>query len=131
MVGETSEYEEDDGKRESAAEDELYNLMRGHTSLMVTDDSSDSEDESKDQVKEDDEENLQGSSVAPESGSSSAVLEWGSTAGGGFVPNWGNHPIQDPRDQEFANEWTDKSTAYYRRSRNERMEKGFTSTKVS
>ncbi len=43
---------------------------------------------------------------------------------GGFLPNWGKHPILDPRDQEFASEWSAKSKAYYRRSRDVRMEKG-------
>ncbi len=61
--------------------------------------------------------------MAPESGSSSVEPD-GSMSRGGFVPNWGNLPIKDPRDQEFANEWTTKSEAYYRRSRDERMEKG-------
>ena len=30
---------------ESDVEEELYNLMRGHTSLMITEDSSDSDEE--------------------------------------------------------------------------------------
>ena len=97
--------------------------MRGHTSLMVTEDTSDSDEESKGE-EEDDDEGGQRTSVAPELGSSSAEPEWGSTAGRVFTPNWGNHPIQDPRDQEFANYWTNRSAAYYRKSRNEVMERG-------
>ena len=90
---------------------------------MVTEDTSDSDEESKGE-EEDDDEGGQRTSVAPELGSSSAEPEWGSTAGRVFTPNWGNHPIQDPRDQEFANDWTNRSAAYYRKSRNEVMERG-------
>jgi hypothetical protein len=120
MVGESSDYEEEDGEN---GEDELYNLMRGHTSLMITEDSSDSGEESKEQGEDDDEGNLEISSAVPESGSSSVEPD-GSTSVGGFLPKWGNRPIKDPRDQEFADEWKTKSETYYRRSRNERMEKG-------
>jgi hypothetical protein len=53
--------------------------MRGHTSLMITEDSSGSDDESKEQGQDDDEENLEISSVVPESGSSSVEPD-GSTS---------------------------------------------------
>jgi len=125
MVGDSDEHGEEEGKDEIGEEDDLYNLMRGHTSLMVTEDSSDSDEESKGEEEEDDEGGRR-TSVAPELGSSSAVPELRSTAGGVFTPNWGNHPIQDPRDQEFANDWTNRSRAYYRKSRNEVMERGGT-----
>ncbi len=60
---------------------------------------------------------------APECGSSSVEPD-GSISMGGFVPNWGHRPINDPRDQEFANEWTTRSESYYRRSRGEIIKKG-------
>jgi hypothetical protein len=47
MVGDSSDYDEEDSKGECEADDELYNLMRGHTSLMITEDSSDSDEGTK------------------------------------------------------------------------------------
>ena len=47
LVSQREEAESKYGDGEDNAEEDLYNLMRGHTSLMITEDSSDSEEESK------------------------------------------------------------------------------------
>ncbi len=91
--------------------------------MMITEDSSDSEEESKEQDQDNVDEHVVSSSVAPQMGSSSVEPD-GSTSKEGFLPKWGNLPINDPRDQEFASEWTNRSEAYSRRSRNEQMRNG-------
>ena len=45
IVGDSSDHGDEDDKEELGEEDDLYNLMRGHTSLMVTEDTSDSDEE--------------------------------------------------------------------------------------
>ena len=44
IVGDSSDHGDEDDKEELGEEDDLYNLMRGHTSLMVTEDSSSDSD---------------------------------------------------------------------------------------
>ena len=120
LVSQREEAESKYGDGEDNAEEDLYNLLRGHTSLMITEDSSDSEEESKGQDQDNEDEHVVSSSWAPEMGASSVEPD-GSRFKEGFLPKWGNLPINDPRDQEFAREWTNRSEAYSRRSRDERI----------
>ena len=94
---------------EDVAEDKLYNLMRGHTSLMIAADSDDSDDESEgsdNKVDEQDEAtretciHLYGSASPrkeePASSKRGNSPEWGSIPT--RAPNWGNNPLPDSQD---------------------------------
>ena len=58
------------------AEDKLYNLLRGHTSLMIAEDSDSSEDDEEEGEESEKEE--ESSSSVPGWGSSSTEPQWGS-----------------------------------------------------
>ena len=90
------------------AEQELYNLMRGRTSLMIAATSEDSDDESEESDKEEVNQGHESSKEksdleslaegAPENGedcrtSSSATPQWGSIPAKN--PSWGNNPLPD------------------------------------
>ncbi len=116
-------------------EEELYNFMRGHTTLMITgeefeegEDESDSESESGDQAVE---------LVAPDWGSSSndpswgktsatnsSAPEWGSTLSRTSEPSWGSSYV-GIGDQETADEWTERERRVKRMRRTAEIQGGY------
>jgi hypothetical protein len=109
-----SSYEEDE------AEDKLYNILRGHTSLMIAEDSDLSEDDEDDGDESEKEE--EGSSSVPEWGAPSSEPQWGSAVSN--LPTWGNNLISNTREKEIADEWRDKGRSLYRRSRDNEISRG-------
>jgi hypothetical protein len=107
-------YEGDD------AEYKLYNLLRGHTSLMIAEGSDSSEDDEEEGEESEKEE--ESSSSVPEWASSSTEPQWGSTVSN--PPTWGNNLISNIREEEIANEWRDKGRSLNRRSRDEEISRG-------
>ena len=118
------------------AEEELYNLMRGSTSLMIAAASDDSDEESDESGEEDDDgksdsseesSQLASSSTAVEPAgrapfltSSSASPEWGSLAT--KAPTWGNK--EEETDPEWADEWREGGRTQDRRTRDEEIARG-------
>ena len=110
---------------ESDTEDELYNLMRGHTSLMMAEGSDLSEDEKEDEDEnEGDEKTSELDEDIKKEESSSVAPEWGSSVGMSKAPTWGNIRIPDSAEQEIANEWQEKGRILDRKSREEEIARG-------
>lgn len=138
IVGARNQREDKHEGEESDVENDLYNLMRGHSVMMIAADSDESDNESEEDS--DDEIQLSGgnSSMATERKSSEAVPEerssapslttpsaspqWGSMPT--QVPTWGNNPLPDVRNEEWADEWREKGRAQDRRSRDQTMARG-------
>ena len=120
MVRDDESSAEDD---EGNAEKELYNLMRGNTVLMVTED-SESDSDAEQEIRE---EEAQGSSTAalPSSVPEEPCV-WGAPLTLRNAPTWGNNPLPDEQEKEFANEWRAKGRASDRRTRDEEIARGNT-----
>ncbi len=87
------EGKQDDHEDESSdSEEELYNLMRGHTSLMITeelDSESDNEaDEGEDESKNEEQE---AEPTEKQQSSSSTNYDWGAPLTEATTPSWGNN----------------------------------------
>jgi hypothetical protein len=152
MVGGHGTMSEDEGE---SAETDLYNLMRGYTSLMITEGSDSSEDEGGEENEED--ENEESSEVVPEESKTTddnqrlfglSLPDFGSrvfnergvpltwTAGSvttpettafkepTFAPTWGNNPMPDSRDEEWANEWRESGIRSKRKARDQEISTG-------
>ena len=106
---------------EGSAEKELYNLMRGNTVLMVTED-SESDSDAEQEIRE---EEAQGSSTAtlPSSVPEEPCV-WGAPLTLRNAATWGNNPLPDEQDKEFANEWRAKGRASDRKTRDEEIARG-------
>ena len=151
MIKEDGGSSEDEG---SNAETELYNLMRGHTSLMMVGESSDSDSE-QEHGGSGGEENSD--SESDQEDSSSGGGESSDSESGREESSSGKEPEMAPpavslsslssstyewgapltratapswgnnvqdQDPEIAKEWKSKSTMYYRRSRDQDMARG-------
>ena len=107
--------------KEESAETELYNLMRGNTVLMVTED-SDSDSDSEQGANE--EVGSESSTVSEKSWAHTDPYEWRASLTSKTVPTWGNNTLPDEQEQVSANEWRERSMASDRRTRDEEIARG-------
>ena len=138
LVGTRNQGEDQQEGGESEVEDDLYNLMRGHSVLMIAADSDESENESEEDSDEEGQFNEGSSSISTEGKSPGAALEvtssvlclstssaspqWGSLQT--KPPKWGNNPMPDSRDEEWANEWRERGRTLKRRARDQEISRG-------
>jgi hypothetical protein len=121
---------------QKVAEDKIYNLTRGHTSLMIAQGSDSSEDDEGEGSSEDegeegseDDENEGSSEAVPEekpiahmTSSASRDPKWPALPTS--APTWGNNPMPDIRDEEWANEWRESGRRSKRRARDQEISRG-------
>ena len=131
--------DEEDNSDEDDVEGNLYNLMRGHTSLMIAAnfdtesdrDEENSDDESSDEESSDEESSVEESSEddnhdlskkALQPDRNSSCEDWGAPLTAENTPKWGNK--EEVTDPEWANEWRNKGKAQDRRSRDSEIARG-------